>query len=63
MPESLPLRCGPECPLYDLKNRTCKLTGQNRKTREVCDFGYDLYNAKNLSENKPYNSERVILAK
>lgn len=61
MSNSLPLKCGPECPLYNLKNSTCKLTGQTRKTREACEFGYDLDNAKNLSENKPYNKERTAL--
>lgn len=37
------------------------MTGQTRKTREACEFGYDLDNAKNLSENKPYNKERTAL--
>lgn len=62
MPDSLPLKCGPECPLYDLKNRTCKLTGQVKQTRENCEFDYNLENARNLSENKPYDTKRVSLS-
>ena len=61
MDNSLPLTCGPGCPIYDIAKHQCRLTGKPKLSREKCEFDYSIDNAQNIAENKPYDQERPRL--
>lgn len=57
------LRCGPECPLFDLKKHECKLSGKVKNARTSCEFDYNIENAENLKKHRPYNTTKIVLVK
>ena len=52
----LPANCGPQCPLYDLSNRRCRVSGNPKENLEDCDFGYNMREVKNIAQGKPWNT-------